>query len=160
MNYYTGVGSRNTPRNILNLMTAIAQKMQSLDFILRSGGAKGADTAFENGAGIKKCIFYAKDATYEAEQIAAQFHHAWNRCSAYAKKLHGRNAFQVLGGDLATPSQYCICWTPDGCVSHATRSIQTGGTGTAISIADHYGIPVVNLCIPAHFNIWANWVNS
>ena len=40
---------------------------------------------------------------------------------------------------------YVICWTPDGCESHLTRSIKTGGTGTAIAIASTNGIPVFNL---------------
>jgi hypothetical protein len=126
-------------------MTQISHVLQSRGFILRSGGADGADKAFEVGAGDDKEIYLAFHATSEAMAIAKQFHGAWNRCSEYARKLHGRNAFQVLGRDLSTPSQFLICWTPDGCECHAYRSIKTGGTGTAISIADHYNVPVFNL---------------
>lgn len=154
---YTGVGGRATPQDKLTLMGAIAIKLALFGFWLRSGGAKGADTAFENSAGQLKQIFYAKDATAEAEAIAGQFHPAWNRCSPYAKKLHGRNAFQILGPDLNDPSQYCICWTPDGCISHATRTIQTGGTGTAISIADHYNVPIINLARLDQCQMWSDW---
>jgi hypothetical protein len=78
-------------------------------------------------------------------QIAGELHPAWNRCSLYAKRLHGRNSFQVLGKSLDRPSDMLICWTPDGCESHAGRSIKTGGTGTAISIANKYGTPIYNL---------------
>jgi len=35
-------------------MTKIAQRMSEKGFVLRSGGAKGADEAFENGAGEKE----------------------------------------------------------------------------------------------------------
>jgi len=150
--YYTGVGARKTPINILEIMTAIAVKMASLGYILRSGGAKGADSAFEQGAGIQKTIFYAKDTTYEAEQIASQFHPAWERCNPYVRKLHGRNVFQILGADLKTPSQYCICWTPGG--------INTGGTGMAISIAEAYGVTVVNLANENQLTEWITWLNT
>jgi hypothetical protein len=149
MFFYTGVGSRETPIEIKRLMTRIASCLSKKDYILRSGGAKGADLAFEKGT-IEKEIFYAKDSTQESENIAKRFHPKWDSCSNFVKKLHGRNAFQVLGKDLKTPSKFLICWTKDGCTNHKNRTIKTGGTGTAISIADHYNIPVWNLAIDQH----------
>jgi len=142
--FYTGVGSRQTPEDILELMTKIAKFLSKRNFILRSGGAKGADKAFEKGATNKE-IFYANDSTQESEEIAKRFHPAWHNCKEYARKLHGRNSFQVLGRDLNTPSKFLICWTRDGCTSHKQRTYKTGGTGTAISIADYYKIPIYNL---------------
>lgn len=50
MKFWTGVGSRETPRDILDLMEDIAFKLSQDKWILRSGGAEGADTAFEIGA--------------------------------------------------------------------------------------------------------------
>jgi hypothetical protein len=47
--YYSGVGSRNTPKHILVLMQFIAFKLASEGWVLRSGGAKGADSAFFRG---------------------------------------------------------------------------------------------------------------
>lgn len=47
---YTGIGSRETPPDILELMTKIARFMFKQGFTLRSGGADGADSAFEAGA--------------------------------------------------------------------------------------------------------------
>jgi len=148
MKYYTGVGSRKTPKEILSLIKDIATQLALKDFTLRSGGAVGADNAFERGCKLgkgSKEIYKAEDCTPEAMKLASQFHPAWNRCTNYAKQLHGRNAFQVLGKDLSISSKFLICWTPDGCISHQDRSIKTGGTGTAISIADHYKIPIYNL---------------
>lgn len=49
MNYWTGVGSRETPEDILVLMQAIAKKLTDLGWVLRSGGAQGADSAFYAG---------------------------------------------------------------------------------------------------------------
>lgn len=54
MKFYTGIGSRNTPANILELMEDIAFKLAEKGWTLRSGGAKGADSAFEKGV-IKYC---------------------------------------------------------------------------------------------------------
>ena len=147
--WYTGVGSRRTPDDILILMTQIAHRLSEFDIGLRSGGALGADRAFESGAKIAN-IFLAHDSTAEAEAVAAQFHPVWNKLQPYFKQLHGRNSFQVLGHDLVSPSAYVICWTPDGAIFHAERTIKTGGTGTAISIASAHGIPVFNLQRPDH----------
>jgi len=155
--FYTGVGSRETPESVLRLMKKIAIKLSELGYCLRSGGADGADSAFEAGARFKR-IFTANQATPEAIKIAAKFHPAWHRCGEYARKLHGRNSFQVLGENLNTPSSFLICWTRDGATSHTERSIKTGGTGTAISIANHYNIPVFNLNRPKHFKRLSDFI--
>lgn len=148
--FYTGVGSRKTPQHILKIMQQVAEKLSSDGWILRSGGAVGADSAFESGACDRAKIYLAKHATPEAEAIAKKFHPAWNRCSQFARRLHARNAFQVLGDDLKSPSSFLICWTPDGAVNHSQRSIRTGGTGTAISIASAYRVKVFNLARADH----------
>ena len=150
--YYTGVGSRKTPDVILDIMTRLAVKLNNHGYTLRSGGAVGADRAFEEGARKNKQIFLANMATPEAMEIAKEVHPAWNNCNEYARKLHGRNSFQVLGRSLKEPSNFLVCWTPDGCVNHDGRNRQTGGTGTAISIADKYSIPIFNLAREDHLN--------
>lgn len=47
--YYTGIGSRETPPEIKEVMTAIGFKLAAEGWTLRSGGAYGADQAFEEG---------------------------------------------------------------------------------------------------------------
>jgi predicted Rossmann fold nucleotide-binding protein DprA/Smf involved in DNA uptake len=49
---YAGIGSRRTPSEILELMKEIGSKLEIEGWLLRSGGAPGADQAFE--AGISK----------------------------------------------------------------------------------------------------------
>lgn len=137
MNFYAGIGSRKTPERILNQMNAIAIMLQQDGWILRSGGAAGADTAFEQGAGVKKEIFYARDADAAAMNLAEQYHPAWTRCSSSAQKLLARNGYQILGRDLKTPSKFVVCWTPDGGPS--------GGTDQALRIAAAHDIPIFNL---------------
>lgn len=134
--FYAGVGSRETPSAVCAQMTALARKLARLGWSLRSGGAEGADSAFETGAQGKQ-IFRASAATPEAIALAAKYHPAWGRCSPFAKKLHARNGFQVLGPDLMSPSLFVACWTKDGG--------PTGGTGQALRVAAAYSIPVFNL---------------
>lgn len=41
--YYTGVGSRETPKEVLNYFSKLAYFLASNNYILRSGHAQGAD---------------------------------------------------------------------------------------------------------------------
>lgn len=62
--FYTGVGSRETPNKVIDLMYRIAKFLAERNWILRSGGAVGADKAFENGCDNvngKKEIYFADD---------------------------------------------------------------------------------------------------
>lgn len=155
---YAGIGSRSTPEPILRRMTSIAGRLSALGYTLLSGGAAGADTAFEAGAG-KKAIFLpwpgfrghqgpfdCPDA--EAFRVAAVVHPSWDKIKRdSAKSLLARNSHQVLGADLRSPVDFVLCWTPDGCETESSRSWHTGGTGQAIILADRWGIPVINLAL-------------
>lgn len=133
---YAGIGSRKTPFKILQLMTSIAKSLDDLGYVLRSGGAFGADTAFAKGA-VNKEIYTEKDSIIEAENIASKTHPAWYNCNRYARKLLGRNVLIVLGKDLKSPVDFVVCWTAEG------KNI--GGTGLTVSLARSNSIPVYNL---------------
>lgn len=135
--FYTGIGARGTPSDFLEKMTIIASFLEGKGYTLRSGGAIGADSAFEKGVKILKTIYHPKQATPEAIEIASKVHPAWENCNDWVRKLHGRNAMQVLGDVMKTPSEFLICWTFEG------KTI--GGTATAIKIAQQNEIPVYNL---------------
>lgn len=154
--FYTGIGSRETPKEILELMTQIATILEKKGWILRSGAAPGADTAFEKGVVNNKEIYLpwknfndSKSEFYsisnEALKIASENHPGWKYLKPPVKKLMARNAYQVKGFKLNRKSSFLICWTPDGCESFETRTNKTGGTGLAISIASKEGIPIFNL---------------
>lgn len=151
--FYAGIGSRQTPPPVLKLMTAIATGLKNKKYILRSGGAVGADTAFHKGAQGQAEIFIpwkgyngvnAEVGTYNSYadwlELAAQYHPAWNKCGKGARLLHARNMYIILGKDLDSPVKWVICWTPNGEV--------TGGTGQALRLAMDRGIPIFNLGIP------------
>lgn len=158
--YYTGVGSRSTPDDILGLMEQTARALSEDGWVLRSGGADGADTAFESGAsqsnifipwpGFKDYEDPAREKpAARAYTIVSDVHPAWYKLSNPAQKLHARNAHQVLGEDLETPSSFLICWTPDGAGCIEDCSEDTGGTATAIRLADRLDIPIKNLANPS-----------
>jgi len=149
--FYTGIGSRETPRDVMITMYHFAIRMAERGLVLRSGGADGADTAFECGArkagGSTEIYlpwhgFNGRDSQFTrptdaAQALASEIHPAWDRCSRGARMLHARNCHQVLGMDLATPSAFVVCWTPGG--------KDVGGTRTAITLARTSGIRVFNL---------------
>lgn len=148
MIYYTGIGSRNTPEEILKVFENIGQYLATKDFVLRSGAADGADSAFEQGCNHvngKKEIYLpwkgfngsTSDLVVtnpEAFEIAKHYHPYWENLKDGAKKLQARNSHQVLGLDLHTPSDFIICYTPNG--------QESGGTGQALRIAKDYHIPI------------------
>lgn len=146
--FYAGIGSRKTPANILSLMNQLAEILDK-KYTVRSGGADGADTAFEiashkeiflpwEGFNGKKGInARSLPVFWDAQKIAKKHHPAWEKLNHAGRLLMTRNVFQILGRDLQSPSEFVICWTPNGKI--------TGGTGTAIRIARAYEVPVYNL---------------
>ena len=147
MLHYAGIGSRSTPEPYLSRMTILATELAKKLIVLRSGGASGADMAFERGAGPLKEIYlpwknfnsnpshlhHINDA---AMHMAERFHPAWHRLSDPVRKLMARNSYQVMGYDMQTPSDFIVCWTENGQF--------TGGTSQALRIATHYEIPIIN----------------
>ena len=47
--YYSGIGSRTAPKDVLVMMEKIGRILAQKGFILRSGAAEGCDTAIEKG---------------------------------------------------------------------------------------------------------------
>jgi len=135
--YYAGVGARATPNHDLLQILIASASLEAEGMVLRSGGAKGADYAFELGVkDERKQIFTAEDCTFAAEIMAENFHPNWAACQPYVRRLMGRNAMILLGEDLKTPVDFVLCWTPDGKI--------TGGTGHTLRMAMFHGIPIYN----------------
>ena len=136
--YFAGIGSRKTPQNILELITTIAQVLATKGYTLRSGGADGADKAFESGAILKE-ILRPKHATPQAIQLAMSMHPNPNACNDYVRKLHGRNAQIILGPNLDTIVDFVVCYS---------KNENAGGTSLGIKIARQNSIPVFNIFNP------------
>lgn len=155
---YAGIGSTKTPRDILPLMRGIAKMLADRGYTLRSGGAPGADQAFEYGTPVMVQMeiyvpwhgFERRPDTMsklglnwgEARSLAEKYHPNWEACSEGARKMHTRNSFQVMGPNCHSPSAFIVCWTKDGKAS--------GGTGQALRIAaaQNPPIPIYNLHDP------------
>lgn len=166
--YYTGIGSRETPSHILELMTKIAIYLDSLGFILRSGGASGADTAFSIGTnnkqiflpwkGFNNCTgIYLWDENTKKKALndvveCLGINH-WNNLSNGGKLLHLRNWRQIFGMDLNDKlSDFVICYTQNG--------IPKGGTRTAILLAMKNKIPIYNLGNDIIYTAMNNKINN
>lgn len=156
MEFYAGIGSRDTPPEVLSVMRAAAAILAWKGWGLRSGGAQGADQAFEAGCvgagGAREIILPWRGfeghwhdivlSDPRAMEIAERFHPTWEKCSERARRLHGRNTHQILGPKLgvSTPTAGVLCWTESGRGG--------GGTGQALRLAKAFGIPVVDLGDP------------
>lgn len=143
---YAGIGSRQTPEHILKVFTSLATYLDTEDFVLRSGGANGADSAFERGATESEIYLPWKGfnhnssslypPTSQAYKMAEHYHPGWTYCSHAAKAFHARNCHQILGPDLDLPVAFVICWTTNGKIK--------GGTGQALRMAKSLDITVFN----------------
>ena len=160
MDYFTGVGSRETPEHILNIMRHIGAYLATQGWVLRSGAADGADASFEEGAlhveGATEIYLPWKGFNHhkselhpgnypfstKEKQFTAKFHPAWNKCSPSARLLHQRNTRIMIGleavhGEMVQASKFVVCWTPGGHLK--------GGTAQALRIATALNIPIINL---------------
>ena len=152
---YAGIGSRQTPPNIIRIMEDIGTLMAIDGHICNTGAALGADQAFANGANKVQgpielslpwgnyeaawvntlhnkniTVFHDKTHTKAAESVH-KYHPGAARLTQGVLKLHARNYLIIEGCKLI------ICWTPEGKIS--------GGTGQALRLSQDMGIPVMNL---------------
>jgi len=148
--YFTGVGSREVDEEGYELLYSASKFLSSKGYILRSGGAEGADHACEMGCdlvngekeiyipwkGFNKSNSELIGACTKARKLASEIHPAWEKCSTWAKVMHSRNCYQVLSQSLDKPSDLLICWTSGGEVR--------GGTATSIKLAIKYNVPIYN----------------
>lgn len=153
----------------MRLMRRVSFRLADEGYCLRSGGAEGADSAFEeghcealravcpeiylpwadfNGRSARRSAAWI-DATqlsnYEqAREIASTIHPAWDKLKRGAAALHTRNVYQVLGKDLASPSSFLLFWAmPVG-----KNGAVSGGTNTAVQLALRHNVRVFNLWQP------------
>lgn len=154
MNAYAGIGSRETPDDVLELMFKLGAFLGS-KLILRSGGANGADTAFEKGCdsveGKKEIYLPWKrfndnesefiSPTDDAYKIISELMPNFDKIKPSVQKLFARNVHQILGRFVNDPVQFVVCWSV---IDKETNHCK-GGTAVAIFIAQSFKIPVYNL---------------
>lgn len=151
---YTGIGSRNLSKDQYKFCKNIAKEMAIHGWILRSGGAPGADSAFEEGCNEvdgEKEIFLPWHGfnnnrskyfspTLEAYDMARKFHPNYSSLSSGTIKLMARNSHQIFGKNM-NESVNIVLYS----ALETQCGIVLGGTGQAVRIAKYYKIPVINL---------------
>lgn len=164
--YYTGIGSRETPLDIRQLMTEIAMHCQGYGLTLRTGASSAADKAFELGAGLQKEIYIPFEGwdhktgitslsiasttlakkVWEHRRKAGWFVYGledlhvderWENLHPGTQALLAKTMCMVLGKNLDNPSDSLICWTPLCKI--------TGISSHPIALATMSRIPVFNL---------------
>lgn len=165
---YAGIGSRETPAHILSLMQRIGAELARNGFTLRSGGADGADTAFEqgavsvqyNGARAGTEIFLPWEGfngrkygivpfKYESDDYEAS--EKYNEALNIAAKYHpnwnacSKGAKQMHTRNVAQVLGYDLLKKAEFVVCWTPNGKGGGGTGQALRIAKAYNIPVFDL---------------
>lgn len=143
----TGIGSQQTPLAVCAAMTQTGYTLGAAGHTLRSGAADGADIAFELGWTQAKgpMEIYVPwqgfnghnmwhDIPDAAFKMAEMFHPNWNNLKDGVKRLMARNSQQIMGHNINSACDVVICYTKDG--------LRGGGTGQALRIAEHLGIPI------------------
>jgi hypothetical protein len=173
--HYAGIGSRQTPPPVLELIETIAAMLARDGWVLRTGMSPGADQAFYRGAraGRGRVELYLPWPGFEAQardedegeevrelaepsaaayELSARFRPGQTgldtELDPRARDLLARDAHQVLGADLATPVGFVVCWTPDSSLDGSGPG--AGGTGQALRIANASRIPAFNLARAEH----------
>jgi hypothetical protein len=146
---YAGIGSRQTPPEVLKQMTEVAKQLESKGYTLNTGitfGGKeeGADKAFSDGATNKNLFSPEKQGSRAKEQaIANEMHPNPSALTQGALKLMARNTNQIFGDNLDTPVDFVLFYAKE------TASIRPqGGTGQAVEMARLKGIPTINMANP------------
>jgi len=167
---YAGIGSRKTPGDIMDLMSRIAEVMAKKGHILRSGGADGADNAFEKGHlmvteenmeiwlpwtgfnGRNYDTVLNRDKHKWAFDLALR-NFPWVERKPVVWKFAARNMLQVFGADGKVPVDAVICWTKDAKV--------IGGTAYALKIVMKYpDIKIYNLANANACAKWEEWLRK
>ena len=163
-NVFTGIGGRLIGSNHINLLYKIACLLEQDGWRCRTGDASGSDSVFRDAYipnPMNIYVFSARAVQVDlygtadrAREIMYKYHPNPDavRRSKFSEYLLTRDVYQVLGPSLEDPSKIVICYTEEGKLK--------GGTAMAIRIANAYGIPVLNIGNPKHYNAVLDYINK
>jgi hypothetical protein len=154
------IGSRETPRRVLDLMSLMGLAFSKAGHFSYSGGAPGADKAWlsrydlskslaiipyngfndlHTGPGVITWAEMNNESRIKSYIKAKEVFPDLDSQRDIIKTLFCRNAMQVLGEDCVSPVDHVYYWTT------VRNGEETGGTRIAIRIAQRHGIPCTNL---------------
>ena len=164
---YAGIGPRDTPDNIVNIMLTLGRNMAERGHTLRSGASGNADIAFErgcDGANGEKEIYlpwpgfgrrHGLDKGIKgwpsraAQDFAAEMHPAWDKCDRDARLFLSRNMNILRGWHFEKHCDLLITWQHEGKTS--------GGTLFTVNVAKALKIPVFDLADTKSFDALENF---
>lgn len=172
--FYAGIGARDTPESAIVKMRRIGEILAGKGLVLRSGGAVGADSAFEEGcdkAGGLKQIFLGwdgmNDRRPDGKSVFARDLRDGDPEVEIAKEHYERQPARSGGGgktweNLGRGGKSLMARNTNqvlgpnvgvskmsGLIVCWTKNGQiAGGTGQALRIAKNKGIPALNLGDP------------
>lgn len=160
--FYAGIGSRETPEEIKTMMTNISSQLEKSGWLLSSGGAQGADQAFEDGVSSIEAnriilatngnhgkwasqgyiVFtdLSPDVQQYCKDIVFKIHPAPDKLKPFPLLLHSRNVIQIMGEDLNTWVKFVLYYAQED-----KYGVPKGGTRTAVLLAKSLGIPAFNM---------------
>jgi ABC-type dipeptide/oligopeptide/nickel transport system ATPase component len=164
---YAGIGSRETPQEVLELMTKAAEYLDGLGYTLQTGftfknketgeDEEGADKAFSQGSqnkilfgpsairktvkGVASLESYDDNVTKVSNNIVKEIHPAPDRLKPGAVKLMARNTNQIFGKNLDSTVDFVLFYAQE--TNDPLRP--KGGTGQAVEMARRKGIPTINM---------------
>lgn len=177
--FYTGVGSRETPEHITDLMSNIAVVLYNADFILRSGRADGADFAFQRGAEFQHRQSFMCSSTRLKQEIYVpnkRFNVQYGRLGELDPSewdnyddaedlmfsIHPKGRFlRGFAREAHIRNMYQVLGrdlnTPSKfliCYANTERfGNALGGTASAWKLAARYNIPSYNLAVKGHLEL-------
>lgn len=153
--HYAGIGSRQTPQKVLLQMEKIGSFLAQKGYVLRSGGAKGADTSFERGCnnvrGLKQ-VWNPSENYFPLHEWAIQkasevcWEYPLEKMKAYTIGLITRNMYQIYGDseslESSVPVEFVVYWSKSDPLK---EGLESGGARYAVRTAHSVGIPTYNL---------------
>lgn len=160
---FTGIGARTIPSNIFSLLCSIGILLRNNNWVCRTGTARGSDMAFRASYEARPAnleVYATEDILHNkygnadlAKRIVRNYHPCYDEIKYdFCQALLARNVYQILGSDLNTPSEIVFCYTENGLVQ--------GGSSIVLRIAQHYGIPIVNLGNPKHLKAIVDYLKK
>lgn len=182
---WCGVGSRETPKEIIPEMVWIGHCLALLGGVLATGDATGSDTHFFDGYNLGRLpkmppaqVYYTRkknqrnlehspqmgqhefemypEVGHIAQDMAYEARGSFEGLFPSGIALHSRNALQVLSETLDNPRRFTVYYAkPVG-----KRGAVAGGTNTAVKISRKNKIPTVNLYVEEQRTKFIEWVTK
>ena len=175
---YAGIGSRKTPKHILEIMKQIGCRLALMGWHLRTGACQGADQAFAEGVveshkkdptpplfRMTMCVpweSYEKkwinslDINFYTNILKNSDKEAFMAVDRFHPAPHklsqGARRLHARNHNILTEVKFVVCWTPEG--------KGTGGTGQALREARARGIPIKDLGNPKTLDKVMKFLNS